>query len=166
MQCAIALPLLDELWRTCEAEACGLSRPEFEQVLLRIGMVQNFGLAAGLPLNVTSAQQAEFFTSLRIADLVLARTCAGGSERAWERFIALYRQQLLRAAMAITGNESLGRELADGLYAELYGLTAREGGRRCPLDSYSGRGSLIGWLHHGRAAPRRPPSPHPSRAAA
>jgi RNA polymerase sigma-70 factor (ECF subfamily) len=36
--------------------------------------------------------------------------------------------------------------LADGLYAELYGLTVRDGQRRCPLDSYSGRGSLIGWL--------------------
>ena len=83
---------------------------------------------------------------VRIADLVLARACAGGTERAWERFIALYRQPLLRAAIAITSNESLGSELADGLYAELYGLTVREGGRRCPLDSYSGRGSLIGWL--------------------
>jgi RNA polymerase sigma-70 factor, ECF subfamily len=145
-QCVIAPPVLDELWRSCEAEACGLSRPEFEQILLRIGMAQNFGLATGLPLDATPAQQAAFFTSLRIADLVLARACAGGSERAWERFIALYRQPLLRAAIAITSNESLGRELADGLYAELYGLTVREGGRRCPLDSYGGRGSLIGWL--------------------
>ena len=145
-QCVIAPPVLDELWRSCEAEACGLSRPEFEQILLRIGMTQNFGLATGLPLDATPAQQAAFFTSVRIADLVLARACAGGTERAWERFIALYRQPLLRAAIAITSNESLGSELADGLYAELYGLTVREGGRRCPLDSYCGRGSLIGWL--------------------
>ncbi len=77
---------------------------------------------------------------------MLARACARGHERAWERFIALYRQPLLRAGMAITGNESLGRELADSLYAELYGLTIREGERRCPLDSYAGRGSLLGWL--------------------
>jgi RNA polymerase sigma-70 factor, ECF subfamily len=145
-QCAIALPLLDELWRTCEAEACGLSQQEFEQILLRIGVAQNFGVATGLALDVGPSQQAAFFTSLRIAELVLARACAGGGERAWERFIALYRQPLLRAAIAITNSESLGRELADGLYAELYGLTVREGGRRCPLDSYSGRGSLIGWL--------------------
>ena len=58
----------------------------------------------------------------------------------------MYRQPLLRAGIAITGNETVGRELADGLYAELYGLTVRDGERRCPLDSYSGRGSLIGWL--------------------
>ncbi|HET6205468.1 MAG TPA: ECF-type sigma factor [Terracidiphilus sp.] len=145
-QCVIAPSVLDELWRSSEAEACSLSRAEFEQILLRIGMAQNFGLTAGLPLDVTPGQQAAFFTSVRIADLVLARACAGGSEPAWERFIGLYRQPLLRAAIAITRNESLGRELADGLYAELYGLTVREGGRRCPLDSYSGRGSLIGWL--------------------
>jgi RNA polymerase sigma-70 factor (ECF subfamily) len=138
--------LLDDLWRTCEADACGLSRTEFEQILLRIGMAQNFGLATGLPVDATAQQHATFFAGLRIADLVLARACASGSERAWERFIALYRQPLLRAGIAITSNESLGRELADGLYAELYGLTMREGERRCPLDSYSGRGSLIGWL--------------------
>jgi RNA polymerase sigma-70 factor, ECF subfamily len=146
VRCAIAPALLDELWRTTEAEACGLSRAGFEQVVLRIGMAQNFGFEAGLAIDGTPAQQAAFFATLRMADLVLARACASGSERAWERFIALYREPLLRAGIAITGNESLGRELADGLYAELYGLTERDGERRCPLDSYSGRGSLIGWL--------------------
>ena len=119
---------------------------EFEKILLGIGMARNFGLETGLAVEATPHQQAEFFAALRMADLVLARACAGGSERAWERFIALYREPLLRAGIAITGNESLGRELADGLYAELYGLTERDGTRRCPLESYSGRGSLIGWL--------------------
>jgi RNA polymerase sigma-70 factor (ECF subfamily) len=138
--------LLDELWRTSEAEACGLLRSDFDEILLRIGMAGNFGLASGLASQATEEQQAAFFESRRLADLVLARACARGHERAWERFIAFYRQPLLRAGMAITGNESLGSELADGLYAELYGLTIREGERRCPLDSYSGRGSLLGWL--------------------
>ncbi|HEY1497080.1 MAG TPA: hypothetical protein VGF49_21140, partial [Candidatus Solibacter sp.] len=120
--CAIDPRLLDELWHTSEAEACGLLRPEFDQILLRIGMAQNFGLALGLASQATEEQQAAFFQNLRLSDLVLARACAHGHERAWERFIALYRQPLLRAGMAITGNESLGRELADSLYAELYGL--------------------------------------------
>ena len=81
-----------------------------------------------------------------MADLVLARACARGNERAWEHFIAVYRQPLTRAAIAITGSETLGRDLADQLYAELYGLSVREGQRRCPLLSYRGRGSLMGWL--------------------
>src|SRR5208283_2119018 len=42
--------------------------------------------------------------------------------------------------------ETLGRDLADQLYAELYGLNMREGERRCPLLSYRGRGSLMSWL--------------------
>ncbi len=144
--CVISSRLLDELWRTSEAEACGLLRPEFDQILLRIGIARNFGLASGLASQATEEEQAAYFQSLRLSDLVLARACARGHERAWERFIALYRQPLLRAGIAITSNESLGRELADGLYAELYGLNIREGERRCPLDSYSGRGSLLGWL--------------------
>ena len=146
VQCSIAPSVVDELSRICEPEASGLTPAEFEQIVLRIGMAQNFGLAAGAALDATPAQQSAYFAGLRMPDLVLARACASGSERAWERFIALYREPLLRAGIAITGNQSLGRELADSLYAELYGLTLRDGQRRCPLDSYSGRGSLIGWL--------------------
>jgi RNA polymerase sigma-70 factor (ECF subfamily) len=82
----------------------------------------------------------------RLGDLVLARACAAGNERAWERFVEVYRQPLVRAAVAITGSDTLGRELADQLYAELFGLTTRDGKRRCPLETYRGRGSLIGWL--------------------
>ncbi len=81
-----------------------------------------------------------------MADLALARACARGNERAWEHFVAVYRQPLTRAAIAITGSETLGRDLADQLYAELYGLNVRDGQRRCPLLSYRGRGSLMGWL--------------------
>jgi RNA polymerase sigma-70 factor, ECF subfamily len=138
--------LLDQLWPTSEAESCGLLRSEFDQLLLQIGLARNFGLPSGPASQATEEQQAAFFQNLQLSDLVLARACARGHERAWERFIAHYRQPLLRAGMAITRNESLGRELADGLYAELYGLTIREGERRCPLDSYAGRGSLLGWL--------------------
>ena len=93
-------------------------------------------------------------------------------------FIAVYRQPLLRAAIAITGSETLGRDLADQLYAELYGLTERDGERRCPLASYRGRGSLLGWLrttlaqrhvdHHRRTRREEPleefdaPAPDPA----
>lgn len=136
--------LLEELWRESDAVHCGLGMGEFNQILLRIGTTQNYGLAEGT--TASRQQQAAFFRSLRLADLVLAQASALGSERAWERLMALYRQPLVRAAIAITGSETLGRDLADQLYAELYGLTARDGARRCPLESYRGRGSLIGWL--------------------
>jgi RNA polymerase sigma-70 factor (ECF subfamily) len=136
--------LLEELWRECDAAGWGLAQDEFNQILLGVGTVRNYGLAEGTA--ASRHQQAAFFSGLKLADLVLARACAAGNERAWEQFIALYRQPLTRAAMAITGSETLGRDLADQLYAELFGLATRDGARRCPLMSYRGRGSLMGWL--------------------
>ena len=136
--------LLDELWRSSEAASVGLGRAKFGRVLLDVGARQNYGLDEGT--SATREQQAAYLRGLKLVDLALAHACAAGSERAWERFVATYRQPLVRAAIAIAGNETLGRELADQLYGELYGLTERDGERKCPLKSYRGRGSLLGWL--------------------
>jgi RNA polymerase sigma-70 factor (ECF subfamily) len=139
--------LAAELWRGCDAASWGMTRDEFDQALLDAGRARHFGLAEASDANpATRQQQAAFFRGLCVGDLALARACARGNERAWEHFVAVYRQPLTRAAIAITGSETLGRDLADQLYAELYGLNVREGERRCPLLSYRGRGSLIGWL--------------------
>lgn len=143
-QGSIARRLLDELWRESDAGSWGLERNEFDRISLDAGTAQNFGREFGA--SATPQQHAAFFRGLCLGDLVLARACAAGNERAWEHFIARHRQPLIRAAIAITGSETLGRELADQLYAELYGLNMREGERRCPLLSYRGRGTLMGWL--------------------
>jgi RNA polymerase sigma-70 factor (ECF subfamily) len=78
-------------------------------------------------------------------DLALAAACAAGDEAAWERFVREYRPVLYRAADALdtTGR---ARELADALYADLYGLTERDGERRSLLRYYQGRSSLATWL--------------------
>jgi RNA polymerase sigma-70 factor, ECF subfamily len=145
--CSLDRALAAELWQGCDATRWGLTRDEFEQILIDAGTAQNFGLAEAPEVKpATPKQQAAFFRGVRVADLALARACARGNERAWEHFIAVYRQPLIRAAIAITGRETLGRDLADQLYAELYGLNERDGQRRCPLLSYRGRGSLMGWL--------------------
>jgi len=136
--------LLVELWRGCGASAWDLDAGEFARILMEIGTAAHYGLKPGEA--VTPHQQAVFFHGLRLADLVLARACARGHEHAWQHFISVYREPLARAAIGITGSETLGRDLADQLYAELYGLTTRDGERRCPLASYRGRGSLMGWL--------------------
>jgi RNA polymerase sigma-70 factor (ECF subfamily) len=136
--------LVDALWQECETASWGLGRGEFSRILHEVGAAHNFGLEDGAA--ASRPQQAAYFRGLRLGDLVLARACAAGNERAWERFVAIYREPLVRAAIAITGSDTLGRELADQLYGELFGLTTRDGERRCPLESYRGRGSLIGWL--------------------
>lgn len=140
--------LAEELWRESAAASYGLTAGEVAGILYRVGNVQGFGLGQELAKGAMPSrqQQGTFFRGLKLADLVLAQACAQGNERAWEQFLALYQQPLQRAAIAITGSMTLGSDLADQLYAELYGLTTRDGERRCPLESYRGRGSLIGWL--------------------
>ena len=84
---------------------------------------------------------------LRLDELILARACARGNEAAWERFVSLYREKLYRAAVAIARVDSVGRELADALYGDLFGTRIGQDGRRISkLESYLGRGSLEGWL--------------------
>ena len=141
---AIDARLLDELWRASDGPNWGLTRDEFDMILADAGAAWNFGLEASV--SPTPQQRADYFRGLHLDDLVLARACAAGNERAWEHFIVRNRQPLIRAAIAITGSETLGRDLADQLYAGLFGLNTREGERRCPLLSYRGRGSLMGWL--------------------
>ena len=136
--------LLEELWIAAEAEACGLSLGEFGSVLAGVGAKHNFGMPASTVAG--SKEQEAFFLGLHLGELALAHGCARGKEAAWVRFLRLYRWGLTQAATAITGSASLGAELADSLYAELYGLREADGERRSPFASYSGRGSLQGWL--------------------
>ena len=92
------------------------------------------------------AELEEFCLTLRIEDLVLARACAAGNERAWEVFMLRFREKLYDVARQITREDSSGRELADCIYAELYGTKVRDEERVSKLRFYNGRGSLDGWL--------------------
>jgi RNA polymerase sigma-70 factor (ECF subfamily) len=93
-----------------------------------------------------SAADVERYTqALHLADLALASACAAGTERAWEHFVQHHRPLLARAADALdrTGG---AQDLADGLYADLYGLRERDGQRQSLFRYYHGRSSLATWL--------------------
>ena len=135
---------VDELWSRSKAAAYGLSKEQLVQTLSDIGEKQNWGAAAGAEADHT--QRLQFLNGLRVEELVLARACAAGNEQAWEAFLMQYRETLYGAAYSITKQEAAGRELADSLYADLYGTVEREGVRQSRLNSYTGRGSLAGWL--------------------
>lgn len=117
----------------------GLSREQFEAVLSEVA-------AKYLPADASARETADFYASLRVEELALARACAAGQERAWEIFMARYREKLYDIAGYIAKETSAARELADSLYADLYGTTIRDGQRSSKLASYTGRGSLEGWL--------------------
>jgi RNA polymerase sigma-70 factor (ECF subfamily) len=96
--------------------------------------------------NLSQAERVELVASLRVEELVLARACSAGIEAAWNVFIPRFRAALHATACRLTGDQANGRELADGLNADLFGIPDREGRRISKLDYYMGRGSLEGWL--------------------
>jgi RNA polymerase sigma-70 factor len=85
-----------------------------------------------------------YLASLYVSDLVLATACRDGHEGAWEYFIRELRPALYAAARTIAGDD--GREIADSLYGELFGLPAPDGSRRSLLAYYHGRSRLVTWL--------------------
>jgi RNA polymerase sigma-70 factor (ECF subfamily) len=135
---------IHDLWREAGADSIGLGKDELATVLVALGVKYNYGLTPGIV--ATPPQIASFWRSLQLADLALAHACALGRECAWQQFMTRYRDTLIQAATSITSSPTLGRELADSLYADLFGLTERGEQRRSPLAYYSGRGSLKGFL--------------------
>src|SRR5438552_9178253 len=136
-------PVLKDLWAELHTKsACEkfeLSRESFATILCEVG--QKYATPAS-----TEPEIRSFFLSLRVDELALARACAQGNNSAWEIFLTRYRQKLYLSALRIAREDSAAHELADTLYADLYGTNTRDGKRVSKLASYSGRGSLEGWL--------------------
>jgi RNA polymerase sigma-70 factor len=147
-----ALPerCLASLYTRSGADRWGLSREQFDESL-RSCVAHYFSGVAGRPGSAAAAVEIErHLESLRLEDLALASACAAGLAAAWEHFVARYHEDLYGAARAILGSArdpERARELADSLYADLYGLEGADGARRKPLFVYfHGRSSLGTWL--------------------
>jgi len=138
------------LYERSGAAAYGVSVEQFAAILdeiLRKYFSQNSAHDSDPNSARASAEQkADFCAGLRLEELALARACAAGNERAWQDFIARYRQKLHGMALHITRDVAHAAELADSLFADLYGVNTRDGIRRSKLVFYTGRGSLEGWL--------------------
>jgi len=98
------------------------------------------------PEFASSDQIDAFLDSLFVDDLALAAACREGNENAWREFLSHYRVVAEGAARALISDSSAARELADSLYADLYGLRQNNGARNSPLDRYHGRSPLSAWL--------------------
>lgn len=131
--------LLVDLYAKADCEKIGLSRESLAVILSEIG-------SKHFPPTASEGDLRAFFLTLRIDELALARACAAGSDPAWEIFMTRYREKLHLSALRIAREDSAARELADTLYADLYGTNIRDGVRVSKLASYTGRGSLEGWL--------------------
>jgi len=138
VQSAVA-DLQAELHAKSGCESVGLTAESFAAVLCEVA-------AKYLSSTATQEEARSFLLTLRVDELALARGCAAGHNAAWELFLTRYREKLYQSALRIAREDSAARDLADSLYAELYGTNTREGNRVSKLSSFTGRGSLEGWL--------------------
>ncbi len=138
-QIGIPESLAADLHRQAGGEKFGLTADAFTAVLEEVA-------ARYLPATASPSEISNFLTHLRLEELALARACALGNETAWEAFFTRYREKLYHAALCMVQADANARELADSLYADLYGARSTDGRRISKLDSFTGRGSLEGWL--------------------
>lgn len=131
--------LVTTLYQKSGGREFGLNAEQFGNILKEIA-------AKYAPANASAGDFHALFASLRVEDLALAHACALGNEKAWDAFFARFRIRLYDIAGQITHESAAAHELADALYADLYGTQTRDGQRVCKLASYTGRGSLEGWL--------------------
>jgi RNA polymerase sigma factor (sigma-70 family) len=135
--------LIRQLFRESCAERWHLSFQSFHTTLT-LSAAKRFAEAAP---NLERIQ--EYFATLHVQDLVLACACAEGSESAWNEFVAQYRNYLRAAAAAIlrrSASDPAAIELADSLFADLYGLSDGKAGGRSLFRYFHGRSSLKTWL--------------------
>ena len=86
-----------------------------------------------------------YFDSLHLGDVALACGCAIGRDDAWDHFVREFRPGMYRAADAIDASGT-AREVAQELYAELFGLKERDGIRQSLFRYFHGRSGLGTWL--------------------
>ena len=138
--------LVTELHAGAMCVRWGLPRETYAEGLRR-SAEKRFGGAQTDPGDVEI-----YLRSLHLEDLALACACSEGIEKAWEFFIAHFRQDLRNAASAMLrgsgrADNARAEELADSLYAELYGVRSSADGRRKSLFEYfHGRSKLSTWL--------------------
>jgi RNA polymerase sigma-70 factor (ECF subfamily) len=138
--CAV---FLRQLFSRCPADRWQLSYITFESALARSAAKRFAGSSPSV------SQLEEYFSALHLDDLALACACGQGSQHAWEDFVADYRPYLRTASAAIlrcSASDPAAIELADSLFADLYGLSDRNSGSRSLFRYFHGRSSLKTWL--------------------
>lgn len=126
------------LYEQSRAERWGLPVSRFEAAL-------NAAIASQTKADADPPDAGRLAASLHVEDLALAAACIDGVDAAWTHFMTELRPGLYRAADAMdpTGG---AREVADALYADLYGLTERDGVRQSLLRHFHARSRLSTWL--------------------
>jgi RNA polymerase sigma-70 factor (ECF subfamily) len=131
--------LAERLYRQANAEQWRVPSAAFTAAL-ETSCAKAFGEADPTPREVS-----RYLSSLHLDDLALACACVLGDAAAWDHFVLEMRPVLYRSADALD-RSGAAREIADSLYADLYGIDQRGGTRQSLLRFCHGRSSLATWL--------------------
>lgn len=134
--------LLASLYAQSAASRWGLSLPSFAATLER-SLCKRFANGG------TAADFTEYLEGLYLEDLALACACEEDLEPAWNYFVQNHRNRLRAAAAVICRHSRSGvdaYELADSLFADLYGLADGQRGQQSLFRYFHGRSSLMTWL--------------------
>lgn len=119
---------------------------DLEPVKVRIRAVLNKYLFKD-DENASDQSISNFIDGLQADDLCLILACERGEEKAWSELVERFTPTVRSAARSASANEEGADDLAQSIWAELYGLRVRTDGKPASkLAYYSGRGSLAGWL--------------------
>lgn len=87
-----------------------------------------------------------FIGELKVADLYLGLACMRGDEQAWWEFDRQHRSFIERWTRHLVRSDADADEVIDAVYVELFGTKIVDGVRQSKFRTYTGRGSLRGWL--------------------
>jgi RNA polymerase sigma-70 factor (ECF subfamily) len=95
---------------------------------------------------LSDSDVTDFLGQIQADDLFMAIACANGNERAWWEFDQQHRAYMERVARHLARTEMDATDIVDAVYEQLYGTRIVDGERVSKFSTYSGRGSIRGWL--------------------
>jgi RNA polymerase sigma-70 factor len=87
-----------------------------------------------------------FIGALQAADLYLGLACLRGDEQAWWEFDRQHRAFIERWTRHVMHGDADADEVMDAVYIELFGTKVTDSIRQSKFRTYTGRGTLRGWL--------------------
>lgn len=122
-----------------------LAESDFREALVRAVDKYMLGFAAR-GKTPSSGEIRQFIGALQDLDLYLTLACACGNELAWWQFDRQYRSFIERVARHLAGSGTDADEVIESVYVDLFGTRIEGGVRQSKFRTYTGRGSLRGWL--------------------
>lgn len=137
---------LDAVYARCAEVLPGLpvTQSEFRKAVL--AAIDKYLIRFGQRTAPSATQIRQFITELQNFDLYLALGCAQGNEQAWGVFDQQYRPFIERIARHLAPKGMDADEVIESVYTDLLGTRIAGDERQSKFRTYTGRGTLRGWL--------------------